>query len=185
MSAFNPGLGPYNYPQVTISNPLVPPPEVFTNVNTLLQANIAGVMIFYNGVLLTQGLDYTINGSQVTFTVPPSSGDVMTAAVFQLGLQLGGPNPQRYVTPVTFPILGAFDGTATYYQISTGPTIFGATDGVNAIFTVGVALRRMQVFRNGILQTGLQDVSTGPTVVVFMPGNIPQPGDILMILGWV
>ena len=91
---YNPGQGPYNYPQVTISDPLTGPPEQLT-----------------------------------------------TAAV--------------------------------------GPTIFGNLDGINNLFQTGIAVPLYQVWRNGVLQTNGVDVVTGPTVILFLKGAIPQPGDTI------
>ena len=184
MGGYNPGTGPYNNPQITIANPLAPIPQQWTNVPTLLQANLAGVWLFKGGLLLTKGADYTINGAQITFTVAPVLGDVITASVFQIGLQLGGATPQRYVAPVSFPVFGAFDGAGLVYSISTGPTIFGLLDGINNLFLVGAAMPRWQIWRNGILQTFNVDVVAGQTAFVFLPGAIPQPGDILTALGY-
>ena len=121
MSGYNPGIGPYNNPQITIANPLAPPGLQLTNVQTLLQANMAGVWIFKDGLLLTKGTDYTLNGAQITFTVAPISSDVIVASVFQLGLQLGGAAPQRYVAPVSFPVIGAYDSGRDGLRDRDGP----------------------------------------------------------------
>jgi hypothetical protein len=58
------------------------------------------------------------------------------------------------------------------------------TDGKNAVFTTGVALKRIQVWKNGILQTIGVDVSTVPLAILFLPASIPGPGDIITALGW-
>lgn len=184
MSGYNPGIGPYNNPQITIANPLAPPGQQLTNVQTLLQANMAGVWVFKGGLLLTSGTDYTRNGAQITFTVPPIAGDVITASVFQIGLQLGGATPQRYVAPVSFPVIGAFDGVGVVYSIATGPAISGLLDGVNNLFVFQVSFQRVQIWRNGILQTFNVDVTAGQTAMVFLPGAIPQPGDIITLIGF-
>lgn len=184
MSGYNPGTGPYNNPQITIANPLAPIPQQWTNVGSLLQTNSVGTWIFLNGLLMTRGLDYTISGSLVTFTNAPLVGDQITAKVFQLGDQLGGANPQRYVAPNVFAVAGPLDGVGLVYQIQIGPTIFGLTDGTNNLFVVGCAMPRWQIWRNGVLQTYNVDVVAGQTAFVFLPGAIPQPGDILTALGY-
>lgn len=181
---YNPGTGPYSYPQITIAAPLVAPPQVFTNASILLQANIAAVIIFWNGLALTAGLDYTRNGSQVTLVKPPSSGDRVSAAVFARGKQLGGSTPERYIAPWIFMLQGPYDGVGLRYDIVTGPTIVGLCDGVNKLFTVGVMCARMKIFRNGILQTQGLDVATGSVAFVFTPASIPQLGDYLVMFGW-
>lgn len=170
----------------TISSPPAPPPQQFTNAETLInsQSNIVSVMIFNNGVLLTEGLDYTRIGGLVAFTAPPVAGSILTARIFALGLQLGGANPRRYVCPWTFLVTGALDGVSTAYKILFGPTIAGAADGVNRTFTWQVALRYAQIWRNGILQTTNVDVGVGATAMVFLPGVELAPGDVITMLGY-
>lgn len=72
---------------------------------------------------------------------------------------------------------GGFGGTS-------GPTLLGVIDGINATFTTGVVFRRVQVFRNGLAMTQNYDFAWGSNVIVFMGNNIPQPGDILQVKGW-
>jgi len=172
--------------QTTISSPMAPPPQVFTNSQTLIdgQCDVAGVMVFLNGLLLTEGLDYTRAGGQVEMVIPPSPGDVLTARVFAIGRQLGGSSPSRYIAPWSLPLAGAYDGVSTAFQIVFGPTISGDCNGLNAVFGTAVSLARMQVFRNGILQTAGTDYGAFATVLVFKPGALPQPGDILALLGY-
>lgn len=97
--SYKPGTGPYNYPQITISEPLTPPPAQFTTAGS-------------------------------------------------------------------------------------APTISGVIDGVNSLFQTGVAVPLYQVFRNGLLQTPGFDVVTGPTVILFLKGATPQPGDIITAQGY-
>lgn len=179
-----PGTGPYNYPQITTGEPLAAPPQPLTNVGTVLESEIAGVIISWNGLSLTEGADFTRRGPLITLIAPPGPGDVLTAQVFNLGKQLGGATPKRYVAPVAYPVAGALDGKSTAYQIQIGPTIFGALDGINKLFTFGVPFRRIQLWRNGVLQTIGLDYTSGPTAIVFMPLSIPIPGDFLLINGW-
>lgn len=181
---YDPGRGPYNYPQITINAPIAPPPQVLTNVPSLLEADAVGVLIFRNGLLQTAGTDYTRSGFVVTMVVPPTATDMITAAVFARGLQLGGPNPRRYLAPWTLRLTGAFDGVGTVYRIVVAPTIFGILDGVNNLFTWQVSMKQVQLFRNGVLMTRGFDYGSGSTAAVFMAGAIPQPGDILTLLGW-
>lgn len=179
-----PGSGPYNYPQITINAPIAPPPQVFTNFASLLQANIAGLAIFRNGLLMTEGDDYTRAGEILTMATPPAATDLIVAAVYALGLQLGGSNPQRYIAPWSVRLTGNFDGVSTMCRLTTGPTILGTTDGINNLFTWGVQVRRVQLYRNGIAQTIGQDFAAGQNALVFINGVRPQPGDILTIFAW-
>lgn len=64
-------------------------------------------------------------------------------------------------------------------------TIQGALDGVNATFTLGVTLRRAQIWRNGLLMTQNFDCIFGSRVIIFLPGQIPQPGDVIEVQGYV
>lgn len=187
---FNQGPAPVIYPPtpptVTISTPLAPPGQQLTNYPTLINGGYkeAGALIFRNGILLTEGFDFTRNGGVVNFLVPPQPKDVLTAQVFSIGLQLGGNNPQRYVAPWGLPLTGKFDGSATFYSISFGPTINGLFDGKSNLITWGVSFQRVQIYRNGILQTWNQDYAAGPTAAVFYPNSIPQPLDLVTLLGY-
>lgn len=67
---------------------------------------------------------------------------------------------------------------------STDGTLMGAINGVNNTFTMGVQLRKCQAFRNGIEMTQNYDYAWGNNVVVFLAGQIPQPGDVLKVVGW-
>ena len=185
-SPYKPGPGPYNNPQITIANPLAPRGQQLTNFYALInsQPNVVGVMVFRNGLLQTEGLDFTRNGGILTMAVPPQPGDLMVAQVYTLGLQLGGSNPVRYVSPIALQITGKFDGVSTLAEIVFGPTIMGGVDGKNNLFTFGVSFQRVQVWRNGLLQTWAQDYAAGPTAIVFYPASIPQPGDIITLLGF-
>lgn len=171
---------------ITISAPLASPPQQFTNLSTLIngQADIVGVMLFRDGVLMVDGADYTRVGGQVTMTVAPTGVDILTARVFVLGKNLGGPGPTRYVAPWTLRLTGAFDGVSTAYQIVLGPTISGVCDGVNTTFTFQVAVQRGQVWRNGIIQTNGVDIAMGQTAIKFLPASIPQAGDIITMLAY-
>lgn len=181
---YDPGTGPYDYPQITIANPIVPPPMVLTNVSSLLRAHVVGVLIFWNGLLQTEGVDYTRQGQVVTMKLPPAAPDIVTAAVFARGLQQSSVNPRRYLAPWTLRLSGPYDGVGLSYRIVVGPTILGATDSVNNLFTWGVSCKRIQMYRNGLLMAIGSDYSGGSTAAVFLPGAIPQPGDILTIFGW-
>lgn len=68
---------------------------------------------------------------------------------------------------------------------SADGTVQGAMDGLNSVFTLSVRLRRMRVFRNGILMTLGLDCVTGLSSIVFLAGQIPQPGDIVTVSGYV
>lgn len=215
-----PGFGPVASqiqpvpgPVFTIANPPAPPPQQFTNIATLLQADIAGVLLFLRfaarpgtgsaglpgsalpggafpgfapttspatSILLVEGADYRRVGSVITLATVPAPGTTLFAQVFTKGLQLGGATAKRYVAPIQFPVAGS----GVNYQIQVGPTIFGVVDGTNKLFILGAVYQRWQIWRNGILQTFNVDVVAGPTAIVFLPGAIPQPADIITALGF-
>jgi hypothetical protein len=62
---------------------------------------------------------------------------------------------------------------------SANGTIIGNIDGVNATFWLSLAVLSMAVYRNGDLQTiGVQYFSQN-NQFTFLPGSIPQSGDLL------
>lgn len=95
--AYNPGYGPYNSPQETISAPLQPPPQQLTSADGTIQGNI---------------------------------------------------------------------------------------DGVNSVFQWQIYFPLIQLYRNGVRQTQGVDYGAGPTCVAFLPGALPQVGDIITLIGY-
>lgn len=77
---------------------------------------------------------------------------------------------QTIVPPVT---ISSCDGT-----------LLGKIDGVNTLYSFGVALQRARVWRNGIYQTLGVDVLAGITTIQFNPRQTPQFGDIILVHGW-
>lgn len=67
---------------------------------------------------------------------------------------------------------------------STDGTITGAIDGVNAVFLLGVVLRRTSVWKNGLLMTLNTDCAAGGRSIVFLAGRIPQAGDVITVEGY-
>lgn len=91
--AYNPGIGPYSNPQITISAPLQSPPQQLTSADGTIQGNIDGVnsvfqwqivfpliQLYRNGVRLTQGVDYGAGTTAVAFLpgAIPVAGDILT-----------------------------------------------------------------------------------------------------------
>ena len=73
----------------------------------------------------------------------------------------------------------------TPQQFTTGDgTIQGAVDGTNAVFLLGVTLRRATIWRNGILMTQNLDCVFGGRGILFLASQIPQPGDIITVAGF-
>lgn len=63
---------------------------------------------------------------------------------------------------------------------SANGTIVGNIDGLNSVFFLNTgSVLGFQIARNGVLQTaGLQYIALN-TMITFLPGSIPQPGDLL------
>lgn len=211
------------YP-VTITAPIPPPPQIFSNLATIISNMDASrtwgleeqtwgddadtwigksgiqVTLFRNGIYQTLYKDYFRSGSLLTFYdgSQPLAGDILTADVFTLQVTIDGAAPQygtdqikrRAAAPIQFSsfnktILGVMDGVNLIFGLAMGPTIFGVLDGVNATFTTGVYIKRARVYRNGLLMTLGYDCAFYGTTVTFFKGQIPLPGDLIMIVGWI
>jgi hypothetical protein len=116
--------------------------------------------LYRNGLLLRQGLDFSVSNNTVTF-VPsalPQPNDVLTAS-YRINVTLTG---------VTF-----IDAEVPA----------GTVDGVNTSFTLAQAptpVASLALFRNGIrLKTDLDFTISGGGIV-FRAGLAPQPGDVLV-----
>jgi hypothetical protein len=65
-------------------------------------------------------------------------------------------------------------------------SLVGAVDGLNDTFTATVLLDRWQVYVNGVCQQlNVQCVAPGGAWLRFLPGFIPQKGDIVTVEGWI
>jgi hypothetical protein len=121
---------------------------------------VASLHLFRNGMLLRQGFGYTISGSVITMNdeSTPVPGDEL-----QAWYRLPGTNSDPA-------------------PIHDNATPAGFVDGSNPVFsleTMPSPASSLQVFRNGLLmKAGVDYVLTGSSVT-FLPGAIPQPGDIL------
>lgn len=70
-------------------------------------------------------------------------------------------------------------------QFSTSDgSIQGIIDGLNANFSMGVVLHKAEVFRNGQELTLNVDCTASNRFLVFYGSHIPQPGDIITVLGY-
>jgi hypothetical protein len=115
--------------------------------------------LFRNGLLLTQGGDYTLSANAITFATgaAPQPNDVL-AAFYRLS--------------VTIPGVGFVDQQT--------PT--GAINGVNAVFTLAQTpspVTSLAVYRNGLLMSAGLDYTLSGAVITFMTGLVPQPSDTL------
>ncbi len=91
--SYNPGTGPYNNPQETITSPLQSTPQQLSTADGTIQGNIDGrnnvlfwqvffpyFQAFRNGVLLTCGVDYGAGQTAIAFFpgAVPQVGDIVT-----------------------------------------------------------------------------------------------------------
>jgi hypothetical protein len=122
----------------------------------------ASLTLFRNGMLLRQGVDYTVSGSSVVLAPggAPAAGDRLQA---------------WYRLPAT--------GTPVM-EFADAEVPGGAINGVNAIFTLAGAplpASSLRVFRNGLLQKEDVDFVLAVNTITFTPVSIPQTGDILQV----
>jgi uncharacterized protein YoxC len=129
---------------------------VFSLANT--PAPAMSLTLFRNGLELTQGIDYTLSGSAITFseTALPQTGDIVLA---------------YYRMPGT--------GSATNFTDNETPG--GAINGINLTFTLASAPNpagSLRLFRNGLLMDPSGDYTlSGSSITI--TSTAPQTGDSL------
>ncbi len=118
----------------------------------------ASVMLFRNGLVQTNGVDYTLSGRNVTFTSGeiPRWGDVLVAYY-----RLAGTGP-----------------TSTFIDDEVPQ---GAVNGINQTFTLSAApnpAASLKLFKNGSLLEQNADYQLNGTTVTFLRQSAtPQAGD--------
>lgn len=115
--------------------------------------------LFRNGLLMSQGGDYTLSGNAVTFFTLsiPQPGDVLLAS---------------YRLNVSLPNIGFVDQE----------TPAGTVNGVNAAFTTSQIANpssSLILFRNGLRMTPGVDYTLSSNAITFL-AVVPQTGDILL-----
>src|ERR1700722_1776805 len=155
--------GPCNSASITFIDAEVPAGTVDGSNTAFPLANVpnpsASLELFRNGLLLTQGGDYTLSGNAITFLTgaAPQPSDVLSAF---------------YRLSVTIPGVGFVDQQT--------PT--GAINGVNGVFTLAQTpspTASLAVYRNGLLLTAGVDYTLSGAVITFMSGLVPQSTDTL------
>lgn len=132
-------------------------------VNTVFQLSkspspAGSLHLYRNGVLQRAGEAYTLTGNSVTFAPgnAPQQGDLLTA--------------WYRLSP---------DSAYVFADLET-PS--GAVDGANTTFTLsGVPLpaSSLMVYRNGLLQKVGVDFTLSLDRITFLPGAVPQVGDLV------
>jgi hypothetical protein len=115
--------------------------------------------LFRNGLLLTQGGDYTLSSNAITFQTGavPQLADVLLAS---------------YRLSLTIPGVGFVDQE----------TPSGAINGVNATFTLSQTpspSTSAAVYRNGLRMSPGIDYTLSGSVITFVTGLVPQSSDTL------
>ena len=132
---------------------------VFTLANS--PSPTAALSLYRNGVLLSNGADYSLNGATVTFvsTQVPQSNDVVQAFYRVAG---SGPAP-LFIDDQT--PQGTVDGANTIFSLSSPP----------------LPLLSLRLYKNGDLLQQNTDYTLSGTTITFASTRVtPQPGDALL-----
>ncbi len=121
----------------------------------------SSLLLYRNGLLQRQGLDYTVSGTQVTFLAAstPQTGDLLLAS-YRSAIEL-----------------------TTTFGFTDAETPSGAIDGLNDTFALAGApapVDSLLLHRNGLLQKRGVDYTVSGNTIVFTSVSVPQPGDILL-----
>lgn len=117
------------------------------------------LQLYRNGLVQTNGVDYTLNGSTVTF--------------LSVAIPLPGDLLQAYYRAA---------GTSAATAFADDETPGGAVNGTNTAFTLQFSPNpaiSLQLYKNGLLLEQQTDYTVNGTAVTFAPSTVPQAGDIL------
>jgi hypothetical protein len=127
----------------------------FSLANT--PAPSSSLSLYRNGLELSQGVDYTLTGSVVTF-VPaslPQTGDILSAFYRMAGA-----------------------GAATNFTDAESPG--GVVNGTNVTFTLASApnpTTSLRLYRNGLLLVPGVEYTLSGSAITFTAARTPQAGD--------
>lgn len=129
----------------------------FTLANTPNPAS--SLALFRNGLLLAQGLDYTLSGNAISFQTAdiPQPGDIVQAS-YRVSVSLAGVGFVDQETPA-----GTMDGLNASFKLSQTPSPAAS----------------LAVYLNGLLLAAGVDYTAAGTTLTFGTGLQPQPGDML------
>jgi hypothetical protein len=119
-----------------------------------------GLQLFRNGLLQKQGADYSLIGTQVTFTsnALPQTNDVLLASYRT------GTAPSGYIFVDAEIPTGTVDGSNTSFALTQAPN----------------PVASLALYRNGLRLRANLDYTVSAAAIVFQPGLAPQPGDVLL-----
>jgi len=128
----------------------------FSLANT--PAPASSLTLFRNGLSLTQGADYTLAGTAITFksTTVPQTSDILTA-YYRMA------------------------GTGSPTNFTDGEIPAGTVNGTNVSFTLGSSpnpAASLRLYRNGMLVAGSEYTLSGSSIT-FVAARTPQTGDSL------
>lgn len=117
--------------------------------------------LYRNGLLMRQGVDYSLNSATVTFVASsiPQTGDILTASYRYGGTAL-----------------------ANTSAFADGETPSGAVNGSNTTFTLAhtpTPATSLALYRNGLFMTQGVDYDLNGSTVTFVAAAVPQSGDVL------
>ncbi len=120
----------------------------------------SSLALFRNGLLESQGVDYTLSANSITFLTAsiPQVNDILLAS---------------YRLSVSIPGVGFVDQQ----------TPSGAINGVNTTFTLSQTpspSTSLYAYRNGLLLAPGVDYTLSGNVITFMSGQTPQTNDVLL-----
>jgi hypothetical protein len=125
-----------------------------------IPAPVSGLSVYRNGLLQSIGVDYTLNGSTISFLPgsTPKATDILAAYYRIAGV---GPNAKFVDSEVPG---GTIDGTNVTFTLAQAPS-------------PALSLR---LYKNGILLTQNNDYSLNGKTIVLNTGAMPSPGDALL-----
>lgn len=120
----------------------------------------ASLELSRNGLVLTQGVDYTLNNANITSASNrvPMAGDTLVAF---------------YRVAVSLPGVAFIDGEV----------VSGTLDGTNLAFSLSRTpnpIASLVVYRNGLRLKMSLDYMLSGNIVIFQPSLAPRPGDLLL-----
>jgi hypothetical protein len=130
----------------------------FTTSQTPLAGSLA---IYRNGLLQTAGVDYSINGSTITFLSGsvPHANDIVTAYY-----RVPGAGPQANFTDSEVPA-GTIDGNNVTFALVNAPA----------------PALGLKLYKNGVLLSQGTDYTLSGSTITFTSATVtPQPGDSLV-----